>query len=106
MSSIHINRPPWWTGDVPYDIPPGFDLGVFSSSVHPNNIVLAALEDLSKNYQSNYKDGIFNKKYFFSSIVPDSLKRSAKDYHGEKVINNPGTLIIDMTKLLNKPPSF
>ena len=99
VSHIHLVRPPWWTGDVPYNIPEGFDIGVYSSSVSSNtkNMVIAALDELSITYQKMDKVQLFKKKYIISSKVPDLLKRSQKDESG-KMPTGHNVLIVNMAK--------
>ena len=99
INYIHMYRPPWWTGDVPYIIPEGIDIGVFSSSVSSNakNMVVAALYDLHKRDQNLDKGELFNKQYIISSSVRNSQKKVSKDNHGESVPEH-NVLIVDMYK--------
>ena len=66
-------RPPWWIGDVPYFIPKGFDIGLYSSSVSSNakNMVVASLYDLHMRDKNLVKGELFNKQYIISSNVRD-----------------------------------
>lgn len=100
---IHLYRPPWWTGNVPYDMPEGFDFGVFSSSVSSNakNMVLAALNDLNLGEKDIKKDSLFIKKYKISSSVRSSQVRSYRDGIGERIPTH-NVLVIDMNNHLKK----
>ena len=102
INYIHLYRPPWWTGNVPYDIPEGFDIGVFSSSVASNakNMIISVLYDLEFRDQNTNKASLFNKKYVISSSVRGSEVRSSKDGLGEPPPRQ-NVLIVDMFDYVN-----
>ena len=101
MKYIHMYRPPHWTGDVPYTLPKGFDIGTFSSGIESNakNMIISALNDLQFRDQFIEKGEIFNKKYIISSSVKSSQGLSDYDGIGETVPNQ-NVLIIDMSEYM------
>ena len=101
INYIHLYRPPWWTGNVPYRIREGFDIGIFSSSVSGNakQMIISALNDLEFRETNTSKESLFNKKYIISSSVRGSQVRSEKDSLGESQPKQ-NVLIVDMHKYM------
>ena len=103
IKNIHIYRPNWWSGMVPFKITPGTEIGLLNSSVSSNinEMVLFLLKEVQMENGSS--DSQFDKEAIKRISITSSTKGEPidpKDKYGQQEPNHDSTsLFIDMTPL-------
>ena len=104
IKNIHIFRPNWWSGMVPFKITPGTEIGLLNSSVHSNikEMVLFLLKEVQMGNGSS--DSQFDKEAIKRISITSSTKGEPidpKDKYRQQEPNHDSTsLFIDMTPLV------
>jgi hypothetical protein len=98
IREIHVFRPRWWTGMVPFTIPPGYEIGLYSSSVSSNtkNMVLCMLNEMGVAGPRNSSKSIGEESIKITSSIGRQMQSHNKDENDPVPEASPAVLFIDM----------
>ena len=104
INNIHIFRPNWWSGMVPFKITPGTEIGLLNSSVSSNinEMVLCLLNEIQ---MESIKYGSSLDKHSINNIrITSSIKGAPTDerdlYGQELPPDDSSSIFLDMTTLV------